>query len=330
VARDAYRTLGVSPYADAATISAAYRRLARELHPDVNHAPDANRRMKELNHAYEVLREPGRRAAYDRDRLARALADHDWSPEPTPSYRSDRWRDAYADAQRAQARSEAAGRASSAEGAGNARTRTDPHAAADGGQDGAASDPDRTGAPWSSHAGRAPGESGAGSASGSAHRRQRTESGQAWQWYADPRSAREWRWGFGSTGETSWTASESPSAGEPQRWWPASRPYAYGSARYRQQEPWRYVARLVGTVILILGLTAHLWAHAAAPIQSRPSAPAPATGAATEPGRNASAPSGFAPAVNPAMQGALPNPDRKLESDPPRSGHDPMAARPRG
>lgn len=53
---EAMRTLGVSPGADAAAVAAAYRRRARTLHPDVNPAPDAGRRMAELNCAYEMLR----------------------------------------------------------------------------------------------------------------------------------------------------------------------------------------------------------------------------------------------------------------------------------
>ena len=53
---EAMRILGVSPGADAAAVAAAYRRLARRLHPDVNPAPDAGRRMAQLNRAYELLR----------------------------------------------------------------------------------------------------------------------------------------------------------------------------------------------------------------------------------------------------------------------------------
>ena len=59
--------LGVSRDADDATIKKAFRRLARELHPDVNsHDPDAETKFKEAAEAYEVLSDPERRATYDR------------------------------------------------------------------------------------------------------------------------------------------------------------------------------------------------------------------------------------------------------------------------
>jgi curved DNA-binding protein CbpA len=51
-------------------IEAAYRRLARKYHPDANPDGGAAARMAELNHAYETLRDPSRRASYDRQRVA--------------------------------------------------------------------------------------------------------------------------------------------------------------------------------------------------------------------------------------------------------------------
>ncbi len=65
--RDYYEVLGVSRDADDATIKKAFRRLARELHPDVNtNDPQAEEKFKECAEAYEVLSDPDRRATYDR------------------------------------------------------------------------------------------------------------------------------------------------------------------------------------------------------------------------------------------------------------------------
>jgi molecular chaperone DnaJ len=65
--RDYYEVLGVARDADEATIKKAFRRLARELHPDVNrHDPDAEEKFKEAAEAYEVLSDAERRATYDR------------------------------------------------------------------------------------------------------------------------------------------------------------------------------------------------------------------------------------------------------------------------
>ena len=65
--RDYYEVLGVSRDADDATIKKAFRRLARELHPDVNtNDPEAEDKFKEAAEAYEVLSDPERRATYDR------------------------------------------------------------------------------------------------------------------------------------------------------------------------------------------------------------------------------------------------------------------------
>jgi molecular chaperone DnaJ len=65
--RDYYEVLGVDRGADDAAIKKAFRRLARELHPDVNsHDPEAEEKFKEAAEAYEVLSDPERRATYDR------------------------------------------------------------------------------------------------------------------------------------------------------------------------------------------------------------------------------------------------------------------------
>ena len=62
---DLYETLGVSRDADGDTIKKAYRRLARQLHPDVNPDPATQERFKDVTHAYEVLSDPEKRRMYD-------------------------------------------------------------------------------------------------------------------------------------------------------------------------------------------------------------------------------------------------------------------------
>ena len=64
--RDYYEVLGIGRDADETAIKSAYRKLARQYHPDVNKAPDAEERFKEVNEAYEVLSDADKRQAYDR------------------------------------------------------------------------------------------------------------------------------------------------------------------------------------------------------------------------------------------------------------------------
>ena len=64
--RDYYEVLGVPRHASQEEIKRAFRRLARQYHPDVSDAPDAEERFKEINEAYAVLSDPEKRARYDR------------------------------------------------------------------------------------------------------------------------------------------------------------------------------------------------------------------------------------------------------------------------
>ena len=66
MSQDLYDILGVSRDADADAIKKAYRRLARQHHPDVNPDPASQERFGEVSRAYEVLSAPQKRAAYDR------------------------------------------------------------------------------------------------------------------------------------------------------------------------------------------------------------------------------------------------------------------------
>jgi curved DNA-binding protein len=63
--RDYYQIMGVARTATAEEIKKAYRRLARKFHPDVSKEKDAEKKFKEVQEAYEVLKDPEKRAAYD-------------------------------------------------------------------------------------------------------------------------------------------------------------------------------------------------------------------------------------------------------------------------
>lgn len=63
--RDYYEVLGVDKNASENEIKSAYRKLARKYHPDVNKAPDAEEKFKEVKEAYDVLSDPQKKANYD-------------------------------------------------------------------------------------------------------------------------------------------------------------------------------------------------------------------------------------------------------------------------
>ena len=63
--RDYYEVLGLSKGASEDDIKKAYRKLAKQYHPDINKAPDAEAKFKEINEAYEVLSDPQKKATYD-------------------------------------------------------------------------------------------------------------------------------------------------------------------------------------------------------------------------------------------------------------------------
>lgn len=87
--KDYYAALGVPRDADQEAIKKAYRKLAREFHPDVSSSPDTEARFKEIGEAYATLKDPEKRAAYDE--LGRRPAGQEFRPPPewTHEYAGD-------------------------------------------------------------------------------------------------------------------------------------------------------------------------------------------------------------------------------------------------
>ena len=89
--KDYYTTLGVTKNASQEEIQRAYRKLARKYHPDVNKTPDAEEKFKDIGEAYEVLKDPDKRAKYDRYGAAWKAAQQGGGAPP-PGY-EDVWFD---------------------------------------------------------------------------------------------------------------------------------------------------------------------------------------------------------------------------------------------
>ena len=64
--KDYYRIMGLSRNASIEDIKTTYKKLAKEYHPDINKAPDAEAKMKVINEAFDILGDLNKKASYDR------------------------------------------------------------------------------------------------------------------------------------------------------------------------------------------------------------------------------------------------------------------------
>lgn len=95
-----YELLGVLPTSEPEVIAAAYKALIRKYHPDKNNSPDAEQLCRELNAAYEILRDPSRRRTYD-EQIAGSSRPTTEPPPKSPSGHSpNRSRDSFSNAQK--------------------------------------------------------------------------------------------------------------------------------------------------------------------------------------------------------------------------------------